>query len=73
MSGWPNRIFAVFSIVWGLLLIAVLIFAWLARNYLLSWETTWPEAILENTVIVGVGGAIWYAFYRLTRWFDERN
>ena len=73
MNGWPSRILAVFSIIWGLLVIAVLIFNALARNYMLSTEYTWPDAIKANGIILVLGFAIWFSVYRLIRWFDERS
>ena len=73
MSGWPNRVFAIFSMIWVLLIVAALAFAWLARGYMLSLETGWREALIENVVVLGAGGLVWYAFYRLMHWFDERS
>jgi hypothetical protein len=73
MSGWPNRILAVFSIIWGLFVVAVLIFNWLASNYMLSPEESWLDAIKVNSVILTIGVVVWYCFYRMMRWVEERN
>lgn len=73
MSGWPSRILAVFSIIWGLLVIAVLIFYTLASNHMMSPAYTWPDAIKANGIILAFGFAVWFGVYRLTRWLDERS
>ena len=73
MSGWPNRVFAIFSMIWVVLIVATLGLAWLARGYMLSPETGWREALIQNVVVLGVGGLVWFGFYRLMRWFDERG
>ncbi len=71
MSGWPNRVFAIFSMIWLLFIVAALAFASLARSYMLSPEAGWRGALFENAVLLGAGGLVWYGFYRLMRWFDE--
>jgi hypothetical protein len=73
MSGWPSRILAVFSIIWGLIVIATVIFNALASNYMMSPEYGWIDAIKSNTIILTVGVGGWYGVYRLTRWFEERS
>ena len=73
MSGWPSRILAVFSIIWGLLVIAALIFNALTSNYMMSPEFTWVDAIKTNGIILAFGFAVWFCVYRLTRWFEERE
>jgi predicted RND superfamily exporter protein len=73
MSGWPSRILAVFSIIWGLIVIASVIFNSLASNYMMSPEYGWIDAIKSNAIILTIGVAVWYGVFRLTRWFDERS
>ena len=73
MSGWPNRAFAIFSMIWVPLIIAALAFAWLARGYMLSPDTGWREALIVNAAVLGAGGLVWCGFYRLICWFDERS
>jgi hypothetical protein len=72
MSGWPNRVLAVFSIVWGLMVLAAIILASMSQNYMLSPDTAWWDATVVNGTIIGGGAAIWYGFYRLMRWFGDK-
>ncbi|MBK8629084.1 MAG: hypothetical protein IPN84_02415 [Sphingomonadales bacterium] len=73
MSGWRGRILAVFSMLWGLIVLGALALAWLARDYMLSPETGWQSALLESGAILGLGWAVWFGVFRLMRWFEERS
>ena len=73
MTSWLNRVFAVVSILWGLLVLGALAFAWIARDYMLSEEAGWPRALLESGIIIGASTAIWFGAYRLMQWFEERS
>ena len=66
-------IFAAFSIVWVLLILALLGFKWMADNYMMSSEISFLRAATENGIIIAVALIIWFGAYRLTRWIDERK
>jgi hypothetical protein len=72
MSGWPNRIFVVFSILWGVVLLALLALIWLSGHFMLN-ETAGSADVLAYFVVTIGGGAIWFGIFRLTRWFDQRS
>jgi hypothetical protein len=73
MSEWPNRIFAVFSIIWVFLIIAALVVNTLARDFMMSPDPTFSADVKSYGLIIIVGVSIWYGFYRLVFWFNERS
>ena len=73
MGSWPNRIFAVFSIIWVFFIFAALVVNTLARDFMLSPEPTMLADIQSYGLILTVGIVVWYCIYRITIWFNERN
>jgi hypothetical protein len=66
MSGWPTKLFAIFTIFWGLLVLCSLAFFWMAGNYMLTeGEANTPKQLLVFALILSGGASIWYLLYRL--------
>ncbi len=76
MSGWPGRAFAIFSLLWGLLIAVALLILFVIRNgYVTDGPDSNPQqlSLIGALVVSAAGGTIWYEFYRLMRWFDGKQ
>jgi hypothetical protein len=72
MKGWPAAVFVIFSVFWGIFLIAILGYAYLWELITYMIEESPLKVVAINFAIVGIGGAIWYGAYRLMRKVSSR-
>ncbi len=73
MNKWPARRFSVFTMVWIVAVTGLLALKVLSDDYMMSPKIGWRQSALEYLIIAVVGLCVWYAIYRLIRWFDERS
>jgi hypothetical protein len=59
--------------VWVVAIVGVLALKALSDDYMMSPETSWRQSAFEYATVAVIGFSVWYAIYRLTRWFDERS